>query len=176
MRYKILSLFILPLLTILAGCTNEQTQSKEKETFPTEKAAFTHFIQNEKPGADIERVTTTEGDEFFVVRTGNEQYSLYGKTKEDNQYSVEKLTAAMSLHNTNSGGTEFTLSNGEEYTFMVAVERDGLNRTVKNEFQPILSEDAFLALSKGHTLDKANNGLSTNVIEAAETVHEGSSG
>ncbi len=45
----------------------------------------------------------------------------------------------------------------------------------QNEFHPIFSDDAFLALSSGHNLDKAQSGEAANVIQATETLQDDSS-
>ncbi|WP_101842670.1 hypothetical protein [Halobacillus sp. Marseille-P3879] len=93
---RIFSVLILLLWPIVAGCSDEQTQTKDKESFPTEEAALTHFIENESPRDDIERVQTSQGSELFIVRSGNHQYSVYDRANENDEHSVEKLTATLS--------------------------------------------------------------------------------
>ncbi|QAS51387.1 hypothetical protein [Halobacillus litoralis] len=177
MRFYFYSLLLFLYLVMVAGCTSNQTSSIDKESFPTEKEAFTHFIQKEKATADVEKVQTLEGDELYVVRSGNHQYGVYGMAKLDDRYSLKKLTATMSLHNTISGGFEFTSSTGKEYTMLAAKQLEGLDysTTLHNEFHKIFSEDAHIAISKGHTLGQSVNERDESVIQTTETVQSNAS-
>ena len=148
--------------------------------FSTKEAAINHFLA-ENPWSDVELIKTTEGEDLFIVRYGNHQYSLYGMVVEKERYRIEKLTAAISLHNTVAGSLEFTSPDGSDYTFIVAKQGqtdnlDYMQRT-RYEYVPVFAGEAQASLNKGHLTSQDNAASAVNVIQLTATlaVREGTS-
>ncbi|MRG85910.1 hypothetical protein [Salinibacillus xinjiangensis] len=167
-QYVLLVIF----LTFLVGCES-QDYNAEQDVFQTKEAAIKHFL-DEFPRSDIEHVKTTDDDELFIVRSGNHQYDVYGMENEHNRYSIVKLTATLSLHNTIAGSAEFHTPMGNDYTYLVVKQNnhDKLPHDTRTKFEmsPILSGDAELSLNQGHIGVKSQSIMPTNVIKSTETI------
>ncbi|MCP3032538.1 hypothetical protein LF817_14515 [Halobacillus sp. A1] len=174
MKLKHLLLSILTIFISLTGCShNESSANETAESFSDKEEATRHFLQ-ENPKSDIEYIQTTEDDDLFIERSGNHQYRVHGMKKENEEFSVVKLTASLSLHNSNAGSGEFTSSDRNEYTFLIVKKGslDELNADTRNTYtvSPIYSGDAELSLTKNDDLKSP-----ANVIQTSEMIADSNS-
>lgn len=174
MKWRYLVLLTFLVFAALAGCSKDGiNNSTISKTFPTEEDARNNFLIK-NPRSDVEYIKTTDNDELFIVRSGNNQYSTYGMDSSNEGFSVVKLTATISLHNTIAGNNEFTTPKGNDYTFLVVKEDKiaELNYNTKRKYKvlPIYSGDADLAINKGHIIDNDNSDLPESVIQSTKTI------
>ncbi|MCA0983534.1 hypothetical protein LCL89_05635 [Halobacillus yeomjeoni] len=162
-------------LLILAGCSNNEYNSSDIEkTFATKEEALHQFLEK-NPRSYVEQINTTDNDEIFIVRSGNHQYSAYGMKRVNQGYIVVKLTGTLALHNTIAGSSEFTTTEGNDYTFLVVKkgkidELDYSSR--KYSFSPLYMGDAEIALNKGHIKNNDGATLPESVIQSTEVIAE----
>ncbi|SDJ13337.1 hypothetical protein [Salimicrobium halophilum] len=172
MRLKYVILAVLT-ISVLVSCQKGETDVIEDETFPTEKEAIHHFL-DENPRSDVERIDTTDKEEVFLVRSGNDQYSLFGMKAAKKEYSIVKLTATLSLHNTAWGAGEMTTAKGKDYTFLIGkkgkqAELDPAKKAYI--FSDVYAGDGKVSLNKGHLLEEdKDSAVPESVIETTETI------
>ncbi|SIS45448.1 hypothetical protein [Salimicrobium flavidum] len=174
MRCKYVIFLAILTISALAGCQNDETDINVAKTFPTEKEAIHQFLK-ENPNSDVERISTTNEENIFLKRSGNNQYSFHDMKSVDDGYSVVKITVTLSLHNTIAGSSEVTTTKGEDYTFQI-VKKGKLEELPSAErnhsFSDLYRGDIKLSLIERHTAESSNGSFTENVIDSTDTISD----
>ncbi|WP_281657741.1 hypothetical protein [Halobacillus sp. Cin3] len=84
-----------------SGCSQGERVEKDEEiTFATDAQAEAYFL-DEHAESDVEVMLTTSGEKVWIVRAGNHTYSIFGLKERKEEYAIVRVSAQLSLHNTN---------------------------------------------------------------------------
>ncbi|WP_019240985.1 MULTISPECIES: hypothetical protein [Bacillus] len=145
MLKRVIILYLITLLVLLAGCNKKPTDKDTTIYYSTQSIALEHFIEENSING-VELLETKKGEQLLLCEESENIFFIGEIIKNSDGYTIVKVTSSFSMANTLGVSWDFSTSKKNNYTVSLSTE----DYEETPNFTPLeINEDYFVFLEKG---------------------------